>query len=99
MKHTKGPWKATERERVLGNYSYDIQQDERHPGNGGQVVARVALCVNTMSEHDANASLIAAAPELLDAAKKAFAFTEDADWTEILFALKAAIAKAEGGSK
>ena len=87
MKHTPGPWKI---EPHIDHYlirSLDIE---------GQIVTRIDACIS-----DGNARLIAAAPELLGAAKAAFArFTEDRVMgyhTESpAYLLEQAIAKAEG---
>ena len=90
-KHTAGPWKF--------NDGYVRAED-------GTPVADVRLD-NPKEEEDANAALIAAAPELLEAAKKALdcikgfdtAFADgDGDKLEEVRLLEAAIAKAEGKS-
>lgn len=60
MRYTPGPWKS---ERGSGDFGRDITAD-----NGRRIVAHT-IC----SGHRENARLIAAAPELLTAAKGAVA--------------------------
>lgn len=97
-KHTPGPWEI--------DYN-----DSSNPiiGADKQVVARVAHLAAWRHplEAEANARLIAAAPELLDLAKSALEelgkmdFTLSANWngsikTNVALFLEKAIAKAEG---
>ena len=51
-KHTPGPWK------VDGTYIYEVQQDK--------ILAEVETYNNNELPYEANARLIAAAPEMLD---------------------------------
>lgn len=96
--HTPGPW------RVDGN------TDIRVHSIGGKYVARIFSLLGTDSERDrvteqANAQLIAAAPDLLTAAKEIEALVAahvypqpdkpDSKWAKLV-RLREAIAKAEG---
>lgn len=95
QKHTPGPWE------ISGN-SFDVMTSQT-----GHGIATVHNWNKKDGENNANARLIAAAPELLDLAKEALAqlekmdFTLSANWngslkTNIRLLLSAAIAKAEG---
>lgn len=93
-KHTPRPWRVTESSREFPE---------------GHIVAKVTLCRHVVTttkiqreEVEANATLIAAAPELLDAAREALAFLEwatkhaNARCVHVAEPLRTAIAKAEG---
>ena len=80
-KHTPGPWVE-----IRSRGDYVIQ--ERRRSNRKRIIASVDV-VNG----EANARLIAAAPELLDALKAAVAYPITGNWYEMA---EAAIAKAEG---
>lgn len=85
MTHTPGPWKLSESASrcILGK------------SNGGGWMT-VCVVQNTQSEHyEANARLIAAAPDLLEAAKDLLA-AKDKTNQSLRDALAKAIAKAEG---
>ena len=86
-KHTPGPWSADECRSGFAVYAYKsgeaVVQTEDDEGRYGTIA------------NEANARLIAAAPELLDALRLVLAHDgalTGADWT----AIRAAIAKAEG---
>lgn len=81
VKHTPGPW--TYREGMIsgGNKIKIAEMDQCHMPN---------------IEHYANAALIAAAPELLEACKKAIIAIEERELTVAIAFLEAAIRKAEG---
>jgi hypothetical protein len=86
MSHTPGPWEVVWRT----NACYEIEA----PGQPGYSAKKVAT--TSLTNHEANASLIAAAPELLEALKEIFnsstvEFSEE-QWTRY----GALIAKAEG---
>jgi len=91
MEHTKGPWERSKTAKlcILG----------KENGHG-----RFTICVMQnphIQEQEANARLIAAAPELLEGCKSALkVLTLDSDMEEDfrpeIKALRAAIAKAEG---
>ena len=94
MIHTPGPWRA-----VL-TYVHSVREDRRTITS----VADCGLTPRRAEEAQANARLIAAAPELLEACKAALVELEGLDATfegldestyESLFILRAAIAKAE----
>lgn len=83
-KHTKGPWTASGRD-VFGRAS-------------DQLSARVC-CLDVYPEAEADARLIAAAPDLLAAAKRVLADLNERDDDSLAFVrigLDKAIAKAEG---
>lgn len=91
-KHTPGPWNAVELED--GNI---VTGNTRHCGN---------VCeLDLGTESDANARLIAAAPELLEALERALRWFdgdfpyghEDVERGETAAAARAAIEKARGG--
>ncbi len=85
--HTPGPWRPERREPFVGNGKVSWYVDAQHT-----TVARVS----TPSRHaEANARLIAAAPELLTACVAALAHHQGGH-SEIGQALRAAIDKAEG---
>ena len=95
-KHTPGPWASEGFEQVAGN---GVFYGGLIVGDNGETV--VAQCVMPC-----NASVIAAAPELLEALKMGYADTMDyiqrnhlsgAENNRWLVLARAAIAKAEGG--
>lgn len=84
-KHTPGPWKF---------------EDEYVRAPGGDAVAD-PYCQATAEwgeEMEANARLISAAPELLEACKKAVSLIDRGYELDARHSLNAAIAKAEGNS-
>ena len=98
-RHTPGPWMAQiAREetgfRMVRTYVLD--------GASGDPIAHVQA--NGMAEEEANARLIAAAPDLLDALRKAQSLLvelrahelTDADDVEVMAAIEAVIVKATG---
>lgn len=81
--YTTGPWK------VSG--SYRVKRED------GRIIARTDYEHN--DENDANALLIAAAPELLEIAQRLMAMPvnlKDVRWEPLIRSCKAAISKAEG---
>jgi hypothetical protein len=101
-KHTPGPWKIAERSRVvLDNAQLIRPVDDRNHEHGATAIVALG---------DANARLIAAAPELLEALrpfqelyKQAVSYRHDpgstCEWRiafDDLARVDAAIAKAEG---
>ncbi len=95
--HTPGPWHATE--------PHDEMVRVTAPGvvSGGShtVVALHAYHLSLTDEERANASLIAAAPELLDAAALGLAYmlaVKESYMAEDIAKVRAAIAKARGES-
>lgn len=88
--HTPGPWKA----QRLESFSYAIHTDYVHDRGHDCNIVREVRC-------EANALLIAAAPELLDALETLFDITpfatNDKD-AEIRVRVRAVIAKAKGGN-
>jgi hypothetical protein len=87
-KHTPGPWVAVSRT----NAHIDIEAPKQH----GYVARHVASTGH--GNHEANARLITAAPELLEALRELLSETEDGIATCPLTRIRAraAIEKAEG---
>lgn len=87
MKHTKGPW------LVKGNY---IETQDEYP------VALIELGLGSIQKVQANARLIAAAPELLEALKNMYemyrvlASKDHTQDDSLMFNARQAIRKAEG---
>jgi hypothetical protein len=88
VKHTPGPWVAFQRDKEKGTNYYRILL-HNHPDQQG-VYGQDSLCGYC---GEANARLIAAAPELLEALKEIAMETTEA-WTR--WRARAAIAKATG---
>ncbi|MCE5212640.1 MAG: hypothetical protein LLG40_13950 [Deltaproteobacteria bacterium] len=108
MGHTKGPWIIHKDEMGRG---YEIYGNAPAPGWGSlghQEVCRInakkhgarrgmAVSYTEHPDDEANARLIAAAPELLEACKEALSIIEKySDVPVHILALKQAITKAEG---
>lgn len=97
-KHTPGPWVA-QREETEDSEKYVID------ASGGGYTVCVAVTICGRGEDEANASLIAAAPELLSACEHAVTLLspfEDAGLSlglgpDALYPIKSAIVKAKGG--
>ena len=90
MKHTPGPWKASEDFNLTGTLVSFIE-------GGGHSIAQTRLDDDTPEGmNQANARLIAAAPELLEACRDALLAVDTADWPTAQDNLIAAIAKAKG---
>jgi len=89
-KHTPGPWQVCPEEKEYRNASLLIWGPQG-PGYG-----TVAEATKYQYEAEANAKLIAAAPELLEAAQKVLDECVDLIATDAGNALEAAIAKALG---
>jgi hypothetical protein len=101
-KHTKGPWNWTseldERGKLTGKQIIYDNNDKL--GYRYRDIAHLPICKNS-KEVRANARLIAAAPDLLDAAKAVMfarlpSLNFDLDGHPDMLALEAAIKKAEG---
>ena len=98
QKHTPGPWYVLETKHCVGG--------PLGPNGIGSGIAMCGMRARTPEEQEANARLIAAAPDLLDALKgivreiRAYSSPECDDADSIgyaeLKAADAAIAKAEG---
>lgn len=86
--YTSGPWRAEDAD-MFGDYA--ITQE-----GGGLAIAAVVVNLRGADEVSANAYLIAAAPELYEAAKDALVSAEHAGLLRTAKALRAAVAKAEG---
>lgn len=97
-RHTPAPWIAKEDDEHHSSYAHII-------GDKGEYIARVPLYSHELDKHrpeqEANARLIAAAPELLDALQVAVKHMNDPypagdDLSHVLARAEAAIAKANG---
>lgn len=87
-KHTKGPWNA------LPADEYGMIDVLANTDMEGTLVSRLYVCPN--AEEKANANLIAAAPDLLDACKRALLYLGTPKQSQIAELLATSIAKAEG---
>lgn len=108
-KHTPGPWRVDET-KALGAYGVWTEY-ATHPGDDGAgYPSKICSVLQggdrriSREQRDANAALIAAAPDLLEACRKilawgvrANAFVEPEDGY-LVDCLRAAIAKAKGGA-
>jgi len=88
--HTPGPW-AIETDRDAGHSNHQRHHIFAIVGGGN----RLAVCCYKQNE-EANARLIAAAPDLLEALKEALEIGDLEGWC---IRARAAIAKAEGRSE
>lgn len=102
-KHTPGPWQSYE--TVHGAIAITTSEADPDELNPGKIVARCGLetCAGGWAHDEtdeANARLIAAAPDLLEACKAVVAYEANPDntkpWHVILDHLTMAIDKAEG---
>lgn len=95
-KHTAGPWKLLKPEGA--RHSWGILPSPESSGNIPWIADVVLLSEARREEQEANANLIASAPELLESAKGLLAYLKDADSHTYNHAqcLRDAIAKAEG---
>jgi phage tail protein X len=103
MKHTPGPWELSEAEYKEGFGTYRrVEQVEQFGDVVGSVCMRHAVNHTLDACGDANARLIAAAPELLEALEvilrdhMAVHGVGDLEMQPALFQARAAIAKATG---
>jgi hypothetical protein len=98
MSHTPGPWKPT----VTFDYGWRVEHCEQNPvfiGSGSVGIARLIWFGKTTEEFKANANLIAAAPELLEALTRLVelgALRGNSFGKDDLRQAREAIAKAEG---
>jgi len=97
--HTAGPWRIELLRHKLGPNTGMVSETLIRPvAEGTNAIARVLNWIGTEKQDVANARLIAAAPELLEALKKAVAVLDEDDSgpaDEFVSELRAAIAKAE----
>ena len=68
MKHTPGPWKVREPDHFVDGLAHMVVSE--HPQEGYWHIAEIGTH-NGRKESEANARLIAAAPEMLEALKEA----------------------------
>lgn len=102
FKGTPGPWRVSEKRGDL----IDIRHENNEPGAMSLNLAQVVARQSWLKEAEANARLIAAAPELLEALQDVISTWVDEDMADItdaeeqsLIKALAAIAKATGGTK
>lgn len=93
FKGTLGPWRVSEKRGDL----IDIRHENNEPGAMSLNLAQVVARQSWLREAEANARLIAAAPELLEALQ-IICFFEDISSAQREIA-EAAIAKATGETK
>ena len=90
MKHTPGPW------------NYDRSGYSLYVNSGRELVTALSMDGKRLETSEANARLIAAAPDLLEALKSVIAWLDASDesaFSDSQLALaRAAIAKATGGN-
>ncbi len=87
-KHTKGPWTAS-------GFDEEYTDQINIKGDGFYVAA--AIWMGNPGEQEANARLIAAAPELLEALEAVLQqVDDDSSYEEMRADIRAAIAKATG---
>lgn len=86
-KHTPGPWRT----------SYDRRERKHSVVGDGMWFAKISWTVIS-DRNEADAKLIAAAPDLLDALKAAVAQLERHGFDGLSSGANAAISKAEGGA-
>lgn len=99
FKGTPGPWRVSEKRGDL----IDIRHENNEPGAMSLNLAQVVARQSWLREAEANARLIAAAPELLEALQRCETVLsaiplEVCDVEDLLYA-RAAIAKATGETK
>lgn len=95
FKGTPGPWRVSEKRGDL----IDIRHNNNEPGAISLNLAHVVARLSWLKEAEANARLIAAAPELLEALLDALhTYDKHGEYSEWDFA-RAAIAKALGETK
>lgn len=92
-KYTRGPWKAGRLPARVGDgFGY---------GGESTVILGDGLVIILESGREADAKLIAAAPDLLEALKDILEYTSEMDghedWPPLRSAARAAIVKAKGG--
>jgi hypothetical protein len=101
-KHTPGPW----RYRKGDEWSHSVVTDHGTLPDGSENAWTVATLNKNRDEHEANAKLIAAAPELLEAlillekemVLSGNAQSVDYGWKPAIEKTRAAIAKATGAA-
>lgn len=98
--HTLGPWIVAYDPINGWPISIYSPRNMHVPGGVGTIVRKNGIGFPSSSSAAANARLIAAAPDLLMAARLILASAQSIspEQTDALAALQAAIAKAEGGS-
>ena len=97
-KHTPGPWTAQNDGRDI----ISIQHSNNDPGAISMTLAKVTARMTWRSQAEANARLIAAAPDLLDALRNISELYDSDEGCRSLpeyIAARAAIARATGEEK
>jgi hypothetical protein len=106
MNHTPGPWET--HQDIDGRNSVRVCKPDGEPedeavawiyenvGRGCRPIAEAEIIGMSRLEAEANARLIAAAPELLEACKESLPYIEGPGDSYVYGLIKAAIEKAEG---
>lgn len=104
-KHTPGPWvvfEATLKGRVRARQLLIQPAGHEHPNDFSDIVAELPWQHLTVDEREANARLIAMAPDLLAVAEMAVELWDSTsaalDPEEVLSAIRAVIVAAKGGA-
>lgn len=77
-KHTPGPWQLTPRYQDKVDVIHSTKA--KVPGGASLTVARVTVRESWLAEQEANARLIAAAPELLQALRDVLGWVPSGPW-------------------
>ncbi len=95
MKYTKGEWKAQQQKNLAsGKYEWVIKVNESEVSD--RVIATTPYA-KKLNDHEANANLISAAPNMYDACRFALGvLLIDGDKDNAKYWLKKALSKAEG---
>jgi len=94
-KHTPGPWEYS----ADWSEYYSAHKHFSLDAGDTNIISGCGCCGSPTISSEADARLIAAAPDLLEACNLALNALKDNDWNEadgVFIALRAAIAKAEG---
>lgn len=104
-KHTPGQWEIIPQSIGGSIIAHPFETSQQLNPTGLRLICQMWQRGSSLAEDQANASLIAAAPELLEALKEArryvvgayeCAFPDDSENAAVLVDIDAAIAKAEG---
>jgi len=87
LSHTPGPWS------YYGHSAYT--EGEIIHEHSGYLLASLAWCSDSLEETFGNGTLMAAAPEMLEALETAYELLESCEYAEAMLFIKAAIAKAK----
>ena len=98
--HTPGPWEMAEAGSWAGGKRTSMEYFVRRPGDDVAIASEIIDPANDDAPSEANAQLIAAAPELLEALELALFVRGTSDDTpEVRNKMEQAIKKAKGETK